>query len=180
MFSECNFATKFTHQRQTTVAERKREWIREEKKMFYRFCFLSNCPKISDQRTKPWLLSGSPGPLLTILMTYLYFCLYAGPRYMKDRKPFELKKTLIVYNIIQVILSVALVFEVSMSKNWNKKLKIKAQRSWTYTHSSTRMQPIHSHLYSHAETIFTCIFRFQWQAEECNSCRFSFFLLLYR
>lgn len=68
----------------------------------------------ADPRTKPWLLSGSPGPLLTILMTYLYFCLYAGPRYMKDRKPFELKNTLIIYNIVQVILSVALVVEVSI------------------------------------------------------------------
>lgn len=66
-----------------------------------------------DPRTKPWLLSGSPGPLFTILGTYLYFCLYAGPKYMKDRKPFELKNTLIVYNIVQVILSVVLVIEVS-------------------------------------------------------------------
>lgn len=67
----------------------------------------------TDPRTKPWLLSSSPGPLFTILGTYLYFCLYAGPKYMKDRKPFELKNTLIVYNIVQVILSVVLVIEVS-------------------------------------------------------------------
>lgn len=75
-----------------------------------------------DPRTKPWLLSGSPGPLFTILGTYLYFCLYAGPKYMKDRKPFELKNTLIVYNIIQVVLSVVLVIEVSFKSqnvpNW--------------------------------------------------------------
>lgn len=32
---------------------------------------------------------------------------------MKDRKPFELKNTLIIYNIVQVILSVVLVVEVS-------------------------------------------------------------------
>lgn len=32
---------------------------------------------------------------------------------MKDRKPFELKNALIIYNIVQVILSVVLVFEVS-------------------------------------------------------------------
>lgn len=69
----------------------------------------------TDPRTKPWLLSGSPGPLLIILASYLYFCLYAGPKYMKDRKPFELKNTLLVYNAIQVLLSVALVIEVSFS-----------------------------------------------------------------
>lgn len=33
---------------------------------------------------------------------------------MKDRKPFELKNTLIIYNIVQVILSVILVVEVSV------------------------------------------------------------------
>lgn len=79
--------------------------------------FLLSFSSISfiDPRTKPWLLSGSPGPLLIILASYLYFCLYAGPKYMKDRKPFELKNTLLVYNAIQVLLSVALVIEVSFS-----------------------------------------------------------------
>lgn len=47
-----------------------------------------------------------------ILVTYLYFCLYAGPRYMKNRKPFELKNTLIAYNLVQVLVSVYLVYEV--------------------------------------------------------------------
>lgn len=69
--------------------------------------------KFIDLRTKPWFLANSPGPLISILVTYLYFCLYAGPRYMKNRKPFQLKNTLIIYNIAQVILSVILVVEVS-------------------------------------------------------------------
>ncbi|XP_055321858.1 elongation of very long chain fatty acids protein 7-like [Sitodiplosis mosellana] len=72
-----------------------------------------------DPRTKPWLLSGSPGPLLIILASYLYFCLYAGPKYMKDRKPFELKNTLLVYNAIQVLLSVVLVVE-GLEGGWRK------------------------------------------------------------
>lgn len=79
---------------------------KEEKAIF------KNQINISDQRTKPWFLSNSPGPLLIILVSYLYFCLYAGPRYMKNRKPFQLKNTLIVYNVIQVIVSVVLVYEV--------------------------------------------------------------------
>lgn len=64
-----------------------------------------------DLRTKSWFLSNNPGPLFTILATYLYFCLYAGPRYMRDRKPFELKTTMIVYNIFQVVLSYVLFHE---------------------------------------------------------------------
>lgn len=55
---------------------------------------------------------------MTILVTYLYFCLHAGPKYMKDRKPFDLKNTLIVYNVIQVVLSIYLVYEVSVHSAW--------------------------------------------------------------
>lgn len=69
-----------------------------------------------DLRTKTWFLSNNPGALFTILATYLYFCLYAGPRYMRDRKPFELKTTMIVYNIFQVVLSYVLFHEVSKSR----------------------------------------------------------------
>ncbi|XP_013101751.1 elongation of very long chain fatty acids protein AAEL008004 [Stomoxys calcitrans] len=64
-----------------------------------------------DLRTKSWFLSNAPGPLFTILGVYLYFCLYAGPRYMRDRKPFELKNTLLVYNAVQVALSWVLFYE---------------------------------------------------------------------
>ncbi|GLV35876.1 uncharacterized protein CBL_09906 [Carabus blaptoides fortunei] len=65
----------------------------------------------SDPRTSKWLLMSSPAPLLTIVATYLYFCMYAGPKYMKDRKPFDLKNTIILYNLVQVFLSVFLVYE---------------------------------------------------------------------
>ncbi|XP_055906771.1 elongation of very long chain fatty acids protein 7 [Eupeodes corollae] len=64
-----------------------------------------------DLRTKSWFLSNSPGPLITILAAYLYFCLYAGPRYMRDRKPYELKTTLLIYNAFQVLLSYVLFYE---------------------------------------------------------------------
>lgn len=53
----------------------------------------------------------SPGPLLTIIATYLYFCVWAGPNFMKDRKPFEMKGIIKLYNLVQVILSVLLVYE---------------------------------------------------------------------
>lgn len=85
---------------------------------------LRNVPKIplslsSDLRTKSWFLSNTPGPLFTILGTYLYFCLYAGPRFMKDRKPFQLKNVLIAYNAVQVALSIVLVWEVSYRRTIN-------------------------------------------------------------
>lgn len=65
-----------------------------------------------DERTKDWFLSGSLTPLIMILATYLYFCLYAGPRWMAKRKPFKLENVLIGYNAVQVLLSIVLVYEV--------------------------------------------------------------------
>ncbi|XP_065155414.1 very long chain fatty acid elongase AAEL008004-like [Atheta coriaria] len=64
-----------------------------------------------DPRTNEWFLMSSPGPLLTIIATYLYFCVWAGPNFMKDRKPFEMKGIIKLYNLVQVILSVLLVYE---------------------------------------------------------------------
>lgn len=55
----------------------------------------------------------SPGPLITILVTYLYFCISAGPRYMRDRKPFDLKLVIQGYNALQIVLSIYLVYLVS-------------------------------------------------------------------
>ncbi|EFN85774.1 Elongation of very long chain fatty acids protein AAEL008004 [Harpegnathos saltator] len=64
-----------------------------------------------DPRTKEWFLLSGPGPILTIVVTYIYFCVSAGPRYMKDKKPYNLRNTMIVYNFIQVLLSLYLVYE---------------------------------------------------------------------
>lgn len=70
--------------------------------------------KFSDPRTKFWFLASNPGPLFLIIAAYLVFCLYAGPRYMKNRNPFQLKNAIIVYNAIQVVLSAVIVHEVSL------------------------------------------------------------------
>lgn len=67
---------------------------------------------ILDPRTNEWFLIKSPVPTLAILVFYLYFVLSWGPKFMKDRKPFKLEKTLIAYNLFQVIISVWMVYEV--------------------------------------------------------------------
>ncbi|XP_070491195.1 very long chain fatty acid elongase 7 [Chironomus tepperi] len=79
-----------------------------------------------DPRTKTWFLGNTPGPLVSILVTYLYFCLYAGPRYMKNRKPFQLTKTLIVYNAVQVVFSIILVIE-GLEGGWRKHYNFRCQ-----------------------------------------------------
>ncbi|XP_055631368.1 elongation of very long chain fatty acids protein 7 [Toxorhynchites rutilus septentrionalis] len=91
-----------------------------------------------DERTQDWFLSGSMTPLIMILVSYLYFCLYAGPRYMAKRKPFQLEKVLIGYNAIQVVLSMVLVWE-GIQGGWNGTYNFKCQPV-DYTRSPTGMR----------------------------------------
>ncbi|CAG5102348.1 Similar to ELOVL: Elongation of very long chain fatty acids protein (Drosophila melanogaster) [Cotesia congregata] len=72
-----------------------------------------------DKRTEDWFLVTGPGPLLMIFVTYIYFSTSAGPKYMRDKKPYSLKNVLIIYNFIQVVLSFTLVYEGLASGWWN-------------------------------------------------------------
>ncbi|KFB34999.1 AGAP003195-PA-like protein [Anopheles sinensis] len=58
-----------------------------------------------DMRSAHLPLAGSPWPLATLLATYLYVVLYAGPRFMAHRKPFDLRNVIRVYNIVQVLIN---------------------------------------------------------------------------
>ncbi|CAH1104243.1 unnamed protein product [Psylliodes chrysocephalus] len=73
----------------------------------------------ADPRTKDWFLSGQPGRLILILVTYFYFCTKVGPRYMKGRKPYELKKTIQFYNFLQVVGSAYLFYE-GLAAGWTE------------------------------------------------------------
>ncbi|KAK4875914.1 hypothetical protein RN001_012336 [Aquatica leii] len=74
---------------------------------YYNFLFKD----LADHRTNHWPLIEHPWPGIAILAFYLYFVLNLGPRLMKDRKPFELKNTLIIYNFLQVVVSTYLFCE---------------------------------------------------------------------
>ena len=55
-----------------------------------------------DVRVDDWPLMSSPLPTLLLCSAYFYIVKIWGPQFMRDRKPYELKNTLIIYNIIQV------------------------------------------------------------------------------
>lgn len=57
-------------------------------------------------------MMSSPFPTLAISCLYLIF-LWAGPKYMQDRQPYTLRKTLIVYNFSMVVLNFYIAKEVS-------------------------------------------------------------------
>lgn len=54
----------------------------------------------------------NPIPTIALVLAYLAYVLVIGPLYMRDRKPFQLKNTLIYYNAFQVILSGYMFYEV--------------------------------------------------------------------
>ncbi|KAL0277858.1 UNVERIFIED_CONTAM: hypothetical protein PYX00_004990 [Menopon gallinae] len=70
-----------------------------------------------DPRTKEWFLVDNPLPLLLILTTYLAFCTKIGPRIMRNRKPLKLTEVLMVYNVIQVIVSI-IIFHEGLMGGW--------------------------------------------------------------
>ncbi|CAH0728836.1 unnamed protein product, partial [Brenthis ino] len=68
--------------------------------------------KYGDPRTNPWFLMSSPFPTLLICLSYIYLVKVLGPRFMENRKPYELKNVLIVYNFLQVLFSAWLFYEI--------------------------------------------------------------------
>lgn len=60
----------------------------------------------------------SPFPTLFICLFYGYFAKVLGPRLMENRKPFQLKTVLIVYNAIQTVFSAWIFYEVSTTQSF--------------------------------------------------------------
>ena len=69
-----------------------------------------------DIRVDDWPLMSSPLPTLLLCSAYFYIVKIWGPQFMRDRKPYELKNTLIAYNVVQaspvVVFAVVIVFVV--------------------------------------------------------------------
>nr|CAD7414595.1 unnamed protein product [Timema cristinae] len=68
---------------------------------------------IKDLKIGSWFLMSGPGPVLSIVAAYLLFVMKLGPWIMKDRKPYRLQEILVLYNLVQVVLSVYLCAMVS-------------------------------------------------------------------
>uniref|UniRef100_A0A8C8YRM0 Elongation of very long chain fatty acids protein n=1 Tax=Prolemur simus TaxID=1328070 RepID=A0A8C8YRM0_PROSS len=68
--------------------------------------------KHADPRIQGYPLMGSPLLMTSILLTYVYFVLSLGPRIMANRKPFQLRGFMIVYNFSLVAFSFYIVYEM--------------------------------------------------------------------
>ncbi|KAK2580403.1 hypothetical protein KPH14_006154 [Odynerus spinipes] len=78
---------------------------------------------LSDPRTKDWFLVGSPWVVLGIIAFYLRFVYVLGPKFMERRQPYNLKKVLVIYNIMQIVINVYLLYEAILI-GWFWKYKV--------------------------------------------------------
>ena len=56
-------------------------------------------------RVDNWLLMSSPWPTAAMCLLYYYIIRVAGPRFIKNREPYNIQKIVIVYNLLQTLLS---------------------------------------------------------------------------
>lgn len=66
----------------------------------------------TDARIIQWPLVSSPLPILFISFAYLYFVYFAGPQFMKNRKPYSLKRFIQCYNLFEIIVNFGLLFKM--------------------------------------------------------------------
>ncbi|KAL3269872.1 hypothetical protein HHI36_008929 [Cryptolaemus montrouzieri] len=69
--------------------------------------------KYQDPRTANWLFMSSPFYTLGLCLSYVYIVKVLGPKLMENRKPFQLKNILIVYNAFQVLFSLWLFWGIA-------------------------------------------------------------------
>ncbi|XP_018365359.1 PREDICTED: elongation of very long chain fatty acids protein AAEL008004-like [Trachymyrmex cornetzi] len=79
--------------------------------------------ELSVERTRGWPLVSSPYPLMLITFGYMYFVLYVGPRFMKDRPAYELRTFILIYDIIQILVNLWFV-KKHVSYGWLSELTV--------------------------------------------------------
>jgi elongation of very long chain fatty acids protein 7 len=73
-----------------------------------------------DPRVKDFFLMSSPTPVILLCVGYVVLTKYIGPRIMKNRKPFELRSVMIVYNLLNVLINAYLFVEALNGGWWGK------------------------------------------------------------
>ncbi|CAN7998837.1 unnamed protein product [Ixodes hexagonus] len=67
--------------------------------------FLSEVQQMGDPRTRDYPLVVNPFFVFPLIMSYLYFVKVAGPRWMKNREPFEITNIVRLYNVGMVVVN---------------------------------------------------------------------------
>ncbi|XP_050431731.1 elongation of very long chain fatty acids protein AAEL008004-like [Adelges cooleyi] len=73
------------------------------------------CDKFGDSRTNEWPLVQGITPTLTCVAVYLYVVLYLGPKFMENRKPYNLMTIIKVYNVLQLTACIIIFYMILIS-----------------------------------------------------------------
>ena len=65
-----------------------------------------------DPRVEDWPFMGSPLPTLELCLIYILIVKILGPAFMRDRPAFKLRRTLLIYNFAQIVLSCYIFYQV--------------------------------------------------------------------
>lgn len=65
-----------------------------------------------DKEVDSWMFMSTPWPVLTILTVYLLFVIKLGPNMMKNREPFNIKRIMMIYNLVQTLYNIFIISEV--------------------------------------------------------------------
>ncbi|CAG9560579.1 unnamed protein product [Danaus chrysippus] len=79
---------------------------------------LITCAFLPDPRVKDWPMMSSPWPTLAACLCYALCAKKIGPSFMANRKPFELRNVLVIYNLAQTIFSAWIFYEYLASGWW--------------------------------------------------------------
>jgi len=71
--------------------------------------------KQSDPRVEDYFMMSTPWPSLIICCIYLYVVVDLGPRFMENRKAFEMRNFMVFYNLAMVALSTYIFVEFALS-----------------------------------------------------------------
>ncbi|XP_050352177.1 elongation of very long chain fatty acids protein AAEL008004-like [Nymphalis io] len=80
---------------------------------FYNLVFYER----SDPRVKDWLLLSSPKPLVIIISSYLFLIKFVLPKFMENRKPYQLRNVIKWYNVLQIISNAVVTWGI-MTSGW--------------------------------------------------------------
>ncbi|XP_023014186.2 very long chain fatty acid elongase AAEL008004 isoform X1 [Leptinotarsa decemlineata] len=82
------------------------------KKLYQGYFWLSR--DLADPRSDDFIIS-SPLAAVALVFSYVYAVKFLGPELMRNRKPFNLKILLILYNVLQIVANFYLMYEGACS-----------------------------------------------------------------
>ncbi|XP_068898148.1 very long chain fatty acid elongase AAEL008004-like isoform X1 [Tenebrio molitor] len=97
----------------------------------------------ADPRVAQWYMMSSPTLTIIIVLLYIYFVKFLGPHLMKNRKPFQLKKAILVYNLLQVLLSTYIFYEIGMSGWFTGEYSLRCQPV-DYSNEPSALRMLHA------------------------------------